>query len=316
MGGDLVMRFVAFSALAFASLFAYGAADDFVFTQRNSMDTGPVTRVPPHPTSGPGVFHFDPSSNSGSWITFGPGLSVNFGVLNLNITSGQVTSALGFTPYSSSNPAGYLTGISGAQVTSALGFTPYSASNPAGYISGVTGGQVATALGFTPYDSANPSGYVNQAGARAAITLTTTGSGAATYVGGNLNIPTPASAAPFNYGAINSRSFASSTAYQATDNTKAAVVKVSPSCTASLSLTAGGTCTIQARIGSSGLTCSSGTVVATWTNANTGTLTVGLGLNQTVGSPGNIELAIGEYFILCPTAGTFTIANGTDRSQG
>lgn len=47
---------------------------------------------------------------------------------------------LGISTYSmyyyplSSNPAGYLNAISGSMVTSALGYTPYDASNPAGYI--------------------------------------------------------------------------------------------------------------------------------------------------------------------------------------
>lgn len=118
----------------------------------------------------------------------------------------------------------------------------------------------------------------------------------------------------FNFGAINMRTFAVATDYQATDPTKAATVKISPSCTAALSLTAGGTCSIQARVGATALTCSTGTVIATWSNANTGTLTIGLGLNQLVGSPGNIELAIGEHFIMCATSGTFTLANGIDRA--
>lgn len=42
----------------------------------------------------------------------------------------------------------------------ALGFTPYNSTNPDGFISGITSGMVTTALGFTPYDSANPSGYI------------------------------------------------------------------------------------------------------------------------------------------------------------
>lgn len=117
-----------------------------------------------------------------------------------------------------------------------------------------------------------------------------------------------------NFGARTLRTFAASTEYQATDPTKPAIIKISPSCTAALSLTAGGTCTLQARVSASTLTCATGDVVATWTNANTGTLTIGLGLNQTIGSPANIELATGERFILCPTAGTFTLANGIDRA--
>jgi hypothetical protein len=94
------------------------------------------------------------------------------------VTSGQVTTALGFTPYSNANPSGYITGINSSDVTTALGFTPYNATNPsnyitssaltsyaltssvptnnnqltngAGYITGITSGNVTSALGFTP----------------------------------------------------------------------------------------------------------------------------------------------------------------------
>ncbi len=79
------------------------------------------------------------------------------------ITSGQVTTALGFTPYNSSNPSGYLTGINSGQVTTALGYTPYNSTNPSGYITGISSGMVTSALGYTPYNSSNPSGYLTSA---------------------------------------------------------------------------------------------------------------------------------------------------------
>ena len=41
-----------------------------------------------------------------------------------DITSSQVVEALGYTPYDSSNPNGYITGITSSDVTTALGFTP------------------------------------------------------------------------------------------------------------------------------------------------------------------------------------------------
>ena len=62
----------------------------------------------------------------------------------------MVTTALGFTPYNSTNPSGYITGITSGNVTTALGFTPYNATNPSGYISNVT-----TALGYTPANQDN-----------------------------------------------------------------------------------------------------------------------------------------------------------------
>lgn len=70
------------------------------------------------------------------------------------LTSGNVTTALGFTPYNASNPSGYISGITSGMVTTALGYTPYNASNPNGYISGITSGNVTTALGYTPANRA------------------------------------------------------------------------------------------------------------------------------------------------------------------
>lgn len=78
----------------------------------------------------------------------------------ITLSSADVTTALGFTPYNSTNPNGYLTGITSMQVTTALGYTPYNSSNPSGYITGITSGMVTTALGYTPYNSSNPSGYI------------------------------------------------------------------------------------------------------------------------------------------------------------
>jgi len=52
----------------------------------------------------------------------------------LSLTSGNITTALGFTPYNATNPTGYITGITSSNVTTALGFTPFS--NAGGVISG------------------------------------------------------------------------------------------------------------------------------------------------------------------------------------
>lgn len=64
----------------------------------------------------------------------------------------------------------------------------------------VDSASIIAGLGFTPYNATNPNAYVNQAGARSAISLTTTGSGAATYNSstGALNIP------PGNSGTVTS----------------------------------------------------------------------------------------------------------------
>lgn len=132
----------------------------------------------------------------------------------------------------------------------------------------------------------------------------------------NSGVLTAAPAAPFNFGTPNARTLTVGTAFQATDPTKAAIVTISPQCTAAMTISGGSTCTMQARVGTSGLTCSSGTVVAQWTNGNTGTLTIGLALNQTVGSPGSINLPIGGFGILCATSGTFTVPAAVDQSAG
>lgn len=299
--------------IAFASTLAFSAADDVIFQQRNSTDTATVPKLPPHPTSGFGLVAYDGTSLILGYLQTGPGLSVSGGVID--VVPGGAPSWVSIT--------GKPTSLSGYGITDAYPLT----GNPSGFLTGISSAQVVAALGFTPYSNANLSGFITSAALSPYATSASVSAGlagkfsnptgsTAQYIRGDGSLATLPVSAAFNYGSINTRTFAVSTAYQATDNTKAAVVKVSPSCTASLTLSAGGTCTIQARVGSSSLTCSTGTVVATWTNANTGTLTIGLGLNQIIGSPGNIELAIGEYFILCATSGTFTIANGIDRSQG
>src|SRR5579864_6393406 len=52
------------------------------------------------------------------------------------------------------NSSGLLN-LQGSGVTSALGYTPYNATNPAGYITGITAVMIDNALGYTPLD---PSG--------------------------------------------------------------------------------------------------------------------------------------------------------------
>jgi len=79
------------------------------------------------------------------------------------ITSSDVVTALGYTPYDSTNPEGYISEITSDDVTTALGYTPYDATNPEGYISGITSADVTAALGYTPYNATNPEGYISSA---------------------------------------------------------------------------------------------------------------------------------------------------------
>lgn len=310
------MKKVLASTLALACSGAFAAANDVFIMQRNSTDTGSITRVMASPPSD-GIFIYNKATLLPQWVTLGSGLSISGGALNaaggggvtiqadwaattgasqiLNkpaLSAVAVTGAYAdlvglpssFTPAAHTHAAadivsgvladaripslaiskttglqaaldgkfaapagttaqylrgdgtaatfptnlsafangpGYITGISSADVAAAIGFTPYSAANPAGYVTssalaaglagkanaattlagygiadaypltgnpagfltGVTGAQVTGALGFTP---------VSQSGARSAITLSTTGtSGAATYnaTTGVLNIP-------------------------------------------------------------------------------------------------------------------------------
>lgn len=62
------------------------------------------------------------------------------------------------------NGAGYITGISSANIISALGYTPYNTSNPNGYISSISASDVNTALGYTPYNASNPSSFISRTG--------------------------------------------------------------------------------------------------------------------------------------------------------
>ena len=127
--------------------------------------------------------HSISSSTITSALGFTPYNSTNPNGYISGITSSDVTTALGFTPYNSTNPNGYISGISSADVTDALGFTPYNASNPSGYISGITSSDVTTALGFTPYNSTNPNGYTSNTGTVTSIGLSNATNGGLSVTG-------------------------------------------------------------------------------------------------------------------------------------
>lgn len=152
--------------------------------------------------------------------------------------------------------------------------------------------------------SGNPSAYITQSGARSAISLTTTGSGAATYSSGTgvLNVPTP-SVTPFSFGFPAAKTVAVSTSYQAADPSKAAIIYPSYACTNATQVLASSACTLQVRVHTSAVTCSTGTVYYTQSL----TVNLGLLLTQNSTNPVPIFLPAGAFFIVCPTAGTFTV---------
>lgn len=123
--------------------------------------------------------------------------------------------------------------------------------------------------------------------------------------------PAGASAAPFNYSQPVSRTLAVSTSYQATDTSKAAIIYPSYACQNATQVLASSGCTIQVRMGTGTLTCSTGTVYYTQS------LTVNLGvlITQNSTNPVPIMLPVGASFILCPTVGTFT-ATTVEQTAG
>jgi hypothetical protein len=120
-------------------------------------------------------------------------LSLNPAGYLTSITSSDVTTALGFTPYNSTNPAGFITSsaltpyltsaiaastyyplsnpsgfittaaLSGYLTAAVAASTYYPLTNPNGFISGITGPMVTSALGYTPYNATNPSGFITSA---------------------------------------------------------------------------------------------------------------------------------------------------------
>ena len=115
-------------------------------------------------------------------------LSTISGTNELEITQASIASlpieasfeqGTNITTISFNNSSGYITGITSGDVTTALGYTPYDASNPSGYITGITSGDVTTALGYTPYNSSNPSGYISSASVSSLsdVTLTSVSNG-------------------------------------------------------------------------------------------------------------------------------------------
>ena len=111
---------------------------------------------------------------TGTWAIAITGNAGNItGTYGGSLTSTQITTALGFTPYNSTNPSGYTTNV--GTVTSVGGTGTVSGLTLSGTVStsgnltlggtlSLTSANVTTALGFTPYSNANPSGYVTSAG--------------------------------------------------------------------------------------------------------------------------------------------------------
>jgi hypothetical protein len=113
-----------------------------------------------------------PTTLAGYGITDGYNTSNPAGYIS-GITSGMVTSALGYTPYNATNPSNYITTAGARAAISVTGAGSYdSATGVINIVGGVTSfntrtgaitlnsSDVTTALGFTPYNATNPAGYI------------------------------------------------------------------------------------------------------------------------------------------------------------
>ena len=134
----------------------------------------------------------------------------------LSLTSGNVTTALGYTPYDATNPTGYITSSAlSSYLTSATAATTYQpidgdltaiaalagttgivrktatdtyTLDTATYLTGITSGQVTTALGYTPYNATNPSAYLST------VSLTSNVTGTLPAANGGTGITSPGTA--------------------------------------------------------------------------------------------------------------------------
>ena len=106
---------------------------------------GSISSIPGGLVSGSSQIDLTSTTNYASGIlTRLNAVGVFSGSAQVSLTSTQVTNGLGFTPYNSTNPSGYITGINSSAVTTALGFTPYNSTNPSGYISGISFANVSS----------------------------------------------------------------------------------------------------------------------------------------------------------------------------
>lgn len=109
-------------------------------------------------------------------LSIGGSASTITGVYGGTLTSLQITTGLGFTPYNSTNPSGYtanlgtVTAVSGVgPISSTGGTTPaisiaQATTSTSGYLSSAdwnTFNGKQAALGFTPYNATNPNNYIS-----------------------------------------------------------------------------------------------------------------------------------------------------------
>lgn len=152
--------------------------------------TGAITLSSGDVTGALGFTPYD-STNPNSYITQSgarSAISVS-GSLSYNSSTGVISYTQPTNVSTFNNDAGYLTGITGTQVTTALGYTPYNSTNPSGYVDqagarsaiSVSGSlSYSSSTGVISYSTPNSDGitegstnlYFTDARARGAISVT------------------------------------------------------------------------------------------------------------------------------------------------
>lgn len=265
---------------------ALAGPNSIVITQRNSLDTGNVQRILDNPPTD-GLLIWNKATALPSYYTLGNGLVTTNGVLSAapttqvnadwNATSGAAQ-ILNRPALSTVAITGQAVDLMGLSLVALSGSYADLANKPT-----LFSGSWADLSGKPAFAPVSFSGSYND--------LTNKPS-----------IPAPA---VFDFSAPTVRTLALSTAYQAATLTKPAIVTISPSCVNATTLLASSACALQVRQSTtSGLNCTNGTLAMTWTS----TVQLGLVFTQTSGSPFDVKVPAGSYFILCPTSGTFTIA--------
>lgn len=119
------------------------------------------------------------------------------------------------------------------------------------------------------------------------------------------------------FGTPNGRTLSAATAYQATDTTKPALVSISLTSSAAISLSGGTTNTAGVYVGTtSGVATTGGVQICGYSNSNTGALTIGLNLATVATTPCTFALPTAGYFAFRVSSGTVTAALATDSSVG
>ena len=262
------------------------------FDVRNSTNSSYISRFAPPNATEPCMLVMPPISDGAIPFCARMGTAIS-------ITNGQVSIPVTTGPQGQQGPIGPQ-GVQGTQ-------GPAGADGAPG-VQGLTGPQGEVGA-QGPTGSQGPSGGVGPTGATGPQGATgSTGATGAVGPQGPAGTPAPT----FNFSAPAARTVAVSTAYQAADPAKAANISISPTCTNTTTVLAASACTTTVRQGStSALSCSTGTIVKAWSS----TIALGLVITQGNTFPFDIKLPIGGYFVLCPTAGTFTIS-AVDQSAG